>query len=175
MANDFFIHRLFSFPFIFLITLYKEKPGLSRKGRKFVRQMTQKDAAVRQKRAHVRSFWAFCGHFASVCVKRFFLTTRERRGIIKTDDCRNNFLNEQGLGGSRCGSVTVRFKHHTVVFFIAAPPLRYLRVSDSKSEPCARVARLFVNQQSIQTPVVRKFLKGCGETFLKSFPTKKRK
>ena len=44
------------------------------------------------------------------------------------------FLNEQGLGGSRCGSVTVRFKHHTVVFFIAAPPLRYLPVSDSKSK-----------------------------------------
>jgi hypothetical protein len=37
----------------------------------------------------------------------------------------NNSLRNQGLGGSRCGSVSVRFKHHTVVFFIAAPPLRY--------------------------------------------------
>ena len=47
----------------------------------------------------------------------------------------NNFLNGQGLGGSRCGSITVRFKHHTVVFFIAAPPLRYLAARDSKSAP----------------------------------------
>ena len=69
-------------PFAFLTPLYKEKTVLSRKGRKIVRQMPQKDADVRQKRAYVGSFWAFFGHFASVCVKRFFLTTKEGSGII---------------------------------------------------------------------------------------------
>jgi hypothetical protein len=86
MADDFLVHWLFSFLFAFLITLYKEKAVLSRKGRKFVRQMPQKGADVRQKRAYVGSFWAFFGLFASVCVKRFFLTIKEGSGIIERED-----------------------------------------------------------------------------------------
>ena len=49
------------------------------------------------------------------------LVGRPRRPILPL----NNLFRNQGLGGSYLGSVTVRFKHHTVVFFIAAPPLRY--------------------------------------------------
>ena len=54
--------------------------------------MVQKDAAVRQKRTHVRSFCAFFRLLGSVSVKLFFLTTEKGSGIIKTDDCRNNSL-----------------------------------------------------------------------------------
>ena len=69
-----------------------------------------------------------------------------RRGGVSPPATKpNNFPNEQGLGGSRCGSVTVRFKHHTVVFFIAAPSLRYLPVSGSKSAPWARADCLSAN------------------------------
>ena len=71
-----------------------------------------------------------------LCVQKSvaFWDRRPRRSILLF----NNFFRNQGLGGSRCGSVTVRFKHHTVVFFIAAPPLRYLISRGSKSEVLPR-------------------------------------
>jgi hypothetical protein len=83
-------------------------------------------------------------------------------------------LNGQGLGGSRCGSVTVRFKHHTVVFFIAAPPLRYLPVSDSTSEVYPRVDCLLVCSEFPFRFFVREFLKGVwGKLLARSFPHEK--
>ncbi len=57
----------------------------------------------------------------------------------------HNFLNGQGLGGSRCGSVTVRFKHHTVGFFIAAPPFATFSLARAKARRMARVDCLLEN------------------------------
>ncbi len=74
-----------------------------------------------------------------------FATERSEVFLDAPEPPQMNSLNEQGLGGSRCGSVTVRFKHHTVVFFIAAPPLRYLIVSDSKSKRFACADCLLTN------------------------------
>ena len=78
--------------FLFLLPLYKQNARLSRKGRKFVRQMLQKDAVVRQKRAYVRSFCTFFRLLGSVSVKRFFLTNRSEDGIIEE---RNKFETRQ--------------------------------------------------------------------------------
>ena len=68
--------------FVFLPPLYKQNARLSRKAAKFVRQMPQKDAHTRQKRPHAPSICAKQCRKASLCVKRFFLTNRQRDGII---------------------------------------------------------------------------------------------
>jgi hypothetical protein len=61
-----------------------------------------------------------------------------------------------------------------VVFFIAAPPLRYPRARESQSEPCVRAARLSVRYRIIfRKLLLESFCGGAGGAFFKKHPLQK--